>query len=158
MLSCSWRDGKSGGGEEGTILPFPTPKSPWPCPLAVQAWHGPCYPSNRRKRGRACPIIPMPEAMTVMAMNKIQTSALANALKQYPNAFARPSQVVAITEVLVAHGLDRAKVDAAMVDAGIFTNASAILQDLKRMGIVESDMTAAQKAMAQTLKAALLVK
>lgn len=89
-------------------------------------------------------------------MTEKQLTYLAAGLREAGKAqFAQPQQSACIKAVLNAHKVDAKIIPDILVDIGPFLNASAMLQNLKKMGIIASELTAAQKANAEALAKAL---
>ena len=89
-------------------------------------------------------------------MTDKQMQFLASGLKEAGKAqFAQPQQAAILKAVLTAHGVQPAKASEIAVDYAPFFNASAMLQTLKKLGIVANELTAGQKAQAEALAKAL---
>lgn len=96
-----------------------------------------------------------------MTTKEIQKQATIAALKAYPGRFAQPSQATALVttiELLAAEakltlprGFSQSVADA----YGPYFNASAVLQGLKKLGLVADELSAAQKAEAASILAGL---
>jgi hypothetical protein len=89
-------------------------------------------------------------------MTEKQLTYLATGLKEAGKAqFAQPQQAACLKAVMLANGIDAAKATNVLNEGGIFLNASAMLQTLKKMGIISSELSANQKAQAEALAKAL---
>ena len=69
--------------------------------------------------------------------------------------FAQPQQAAVLRAILLDHKVEPSKAVEICTAMGPFFNASAMLQTLKKMGTITSELTAAQRAQADALTRAL---
>ncbi len=85
-------------------------------------------------------------------MTEKQMQYLAEALNEAGKAgFAQPQQAACLKAILADHKIANGIAAEICIAMGPFYNASQMLQSLKKMGIIPSELTAKQKAEAAAL-------
>ena len=89
-------------------------------------------------------------------MTEKQLGYLATGLKEAGKAqFAQPQQAAILKAVLLDHKVAPAVTTEITTAFAPFFNASAMLQTLKKMGVIANELSANQKAQAEALAKAL---